>query len=190
MASPFPVPVLLEDERAVLNGHPFGLWEKEVNGQRHSKHAAGKQDEDPPLQTGTESVWMSIDGHRKISIKPCSLHIGQQARNGKHCCAGMTGVTLRLQSMDKYVWPMTKEKRRFINDATAPPAGRVSSGWISNGYSHPRGPHDHAYAESKSRMKAIMYQPSHVGAGVMRASEIAMIISATSIWKPACAQAL
>ena len=36
--------------------------------------------------------------------------------------------------------PMTKLKSRFISEATAPPAGRVSSGCISNGYSHPSGP--------------------------------------------------
>ena len=36
--------------------------------------------------------------------------------------------------------PMTKLNSRFMSEATAPPAGRVSSGCISNGYSHPRGP--------------------------------------------------
>ena len=35
---------------------------------------------------------------------------------------------------------MTKLKSRFMSEATAPPAGRVSSGCISNGYSHPSGP--------------------------------------------------
>ena len=35
---------------------------------------------------------------------------------------------------------MTKLKSKFMSEATAPPAGRVSSGCISNGYSHPRGP--------------------------------------------------
>ena len=44
---------------------------------------------------------------------------------------------------------------------------------------------DQAYAESKRRMKASVYQPSQAGAGTMRASEIAITISATSIWNPA-----
>jgi hypothetical protein len=35
---------------------------------------------------------------------------------------------------------MTKLKSKFMREATAPPAGRVSSGWISKGYSQPRGP--------------------------------------------------
>ena len=35
---------------------------------------------------------------------------------------------------------MTKLKSRFMSEATAPPAGRVSSGCISKGYSHPNGP--------------------------------------------------
>ena len=73
-----------------------------------------------------------------------------------------------------------------MRDATAPPAGRVSRGCISKGYSHPRGPQDQAYAESKSRMNAMMYQPSQVGAGVIRAREMAMTIRAMSIWNPAC----
>ena len=38
-------------------------------------------------------------------------------------------------------------------------------------------------------MKARVYQPSQAGAGIIRASEIAITINATSIWKPALQRA-
>lgn len=41
---------------------------------------------------------------------------------------------------------MTKLKKRLLKEATARPAERVSRGWISEGYSHAKGPYDQAYA--------------------------------------------
>ena len=54
--------------------------------------------------------------------------------------------TWREQSMVRKVWAMTKLKSRLLKEAIARPAERVSRGWISEGYSHARGPYDHAYA--------------------------------------------
>ena len=54
--------------------------------------------------------------------------------------------TLSEQSMVRKVWAMTALKSRLQKEATASPQERVSRGWISVGYIHPKGPQDHAYA--------------------------------------------
>lgn len=50
---------------------------------------------------------------------------------------------------------MTKVKIRLVNTVIDCPADRVSMGWISDGMSHPRGPHDQAKLLMKMQMMTI-----------------------------------
>jgi hypothetical protein len=55
---------------------------------------------------------------------------------------------------DKKPCAIANVKRRFTNTVMACPAERVSSGKISLGTVHPRGPHDHPNAATNKQMAA------------------------------------
>lgn len=49
-----------------------------------------------------------------------------------------------MQSMDRKAWPTMKVNRKLVATVMDCPAERVSRGWISDGTSHARGPHEKA----------------------------------------------
>jgi hypothetical protein len=57
---------------------------------------------------------------------------------------------LKLQSIDRNACAITKVKRRLTQTVTLCPADLVSRGKVSLGINHPRGPHDHAKADTKT----------------------------------------
>jgi hypothetical protein len=74
-----------------------------------------------------------------------------------------------------------------MQEAAARPQDLVSRGLISDGYSHPRGPQDQAYAMSNRQVKPRMYHASQepLVAG-MNLRDRAMTMRAANIWNPAC----
>ena len=56
---------------------------------------------------------------------------------------------LKWQSIDRNACATPKVKRRFTHTVTLCPADLVSRGNVSLGINHPRGPHDHAKADTK-----------------------------------------
>ena len=60
---------------------------------------------------------------------------------------------------------MTKLKRRLTRVAMPWPAERVSSGWISEGYNHPKGPPAHREAGCSVTALSIRYTCTHNSSG-------------------------
>ena len=61
---------------------------------------------------------------------------------------------LKIHNRDRKACAIANVKRRFTDTVMACPAERVSSGKISLGTVHPRGPHDHPNAATNKQMAA------------------------------------
>jgi len=88
----------------------------------------------------TSALYCIVDSVQHIPLR--------SVMDGPPECHGRTTVRyctyFITHSMDRKAWPTMKVKRKLVATVTDCPADRVSIGWISDGTSHARGPHESA----------------------------------------------